>query len=439
MSLLSSILYPLSSILYPLSSILYPLSSILSHSSRETPVLRVANWLPFSSAWRLSTCRRVDNVGLLIGDRQRDVRQVLTCLTLTPMWPAKRSSAGRMIVTHHPVPFRHVKRLTADDDEGQMLLALIVAGIAVYSPHTAYDSARDGINQQLAQVSGIDRDRTPAPTSGRRAVQDRDVRAKSHLAGVQQALWSAGAGVIGEYSKCASSWRAPAASKARRRPTCDRRARRLEEVAEARLEVICPNGLSPKRCRLLREAHPMKNRRATFIRSRPARAPRIWARGCAVDRRWHRGCAKISLARIPGAGEHKTARRAVALCGRPAAVDRTGGDRLRRGGRISGGSRQQSCDVLLTGEARFHTCWKPAPPASHWSWRALCHRTPGHGISGRRAAREFPGISAWPAKSNAIRYNGAEEDFEIWISDFLSHSDFALWFFLPCIVRLRAL
>src|SRR5258708_34255132 len=41
----------------------------------------------------------------------------------------------------------------------------------------------------------------------------------------------------------------------------------------------------------------------------------------------------------------------------------------------------------------------------------------------------FRGFRRGPAKSNAIRYNGSEEDFEIRISDFLSHSDFVLWFF----------
>ena len=97
-----------------------------------------------------------DNVGLLIGDRLRDAPRILTCLTLTPdvAREALRRQAA-LIVTHHPILFHAVKRLTADDSEGRMLLELIAAGVAVYSPHTAYDSAADGINQQLAQQLGL--------------------------------------------------------------------------------------------------------------------------------------------------------------------------------------------------------------------------------------------------------------------------------------------
>src|SRR5690606_41087900 len=50
--------------------------------------------------------------------------------------------------------FREFRRLTSDTVEGRMLLELIGAGVAIYSPHTAFDSAARGINQQLAE--GLD-------------------------------------------------------------------------------------------------------------------------------------------------------------------------------------------------------------------------------------------------------------------------------------------
>lgn len=94
-----------------------------------------------------------DNVGLLIGDPADDVRSVLTCLTLTPNVAEEAISRGvQLIVTHHPILFRPVQRLTAETSEGRMLLTLIRAGISVYSPHTSYDSAVDGINAQLARL-----------------------------------------------------------------------------------------------------------------------------------------------------------------------------------------------------------------------------------------------------------------------------------------------
>lgn len=98
-----------------------------------------------------------DNVGLLIGTRQQDVQRVMTCLTLTPDVAAEAIGRGDdLIVTHHPVLFRAVQRLTDETPEGQMLLQLVAAGIAVYSPHTAFDSAADGINRQLAESLGLE-------------------------------------------------------------------------------------------------------------------------------------------------------------------------------------------------------------------------------------------------------------------------------------------
>ena len=97
-----------------------------------------------------------DNVGLLVGDRQAVVRRVMTCLTVTPTTAdeAIRQRAD-LIVAHHPLPFAAVKRLTTDTVVGRILLKLIAAGIAVYSPHTAFDSAADGINQRLADGLGL--------------------------------------------------------------------------------------------------------------------------------------------------------------------------------------------------------------------------------------------------------------------------------------------
>jgi dinuclear metal center YbgI/SA1388 family protein len=98
-----------------------------------------------------------DNVGLLVGDRAQKVERVMTCLTITPAAAAEAiRERADLIVTHHPLPFRPLKRLTADEAAGRILLDLIRAGVAVHSPHTAFDSAAAGINQQLAKGLGLE-------------------------------------------------------------------------------------------------------------------------------------------------------------------------------------------------------------------------------------------------------------------------------------------
>lgn len=97
-----------------------------------------------------------DNVGLLLGHRNAEVSVLMTCLTLTERVAAEAVDRGvRMIITHHPILFRSAKRLTDDTAEGRIIMKLMSSGIAVYSAHTAFDSASGGINQQLAEAFGL--------------------------------------------------------------------------------------------------------------------------------------------------------------------------------------------------------------------------------------------------------------------------------------------
>lgn len=118
-----------------------------------------------------SLAEQWDNVGLLVGDGARQVGRVMTCLTVTPA-SAAEAVAGRaeLIVAHHPLPFRPLKRLTAETPAGRMLLDLVGGGVAVYSPHTAFDSAAEGINQRLAVGLGLCEVRPLVPAADTDAV-----------------------------------------------------------------------------------------------------------------------------------------------------------------------------------------------------------------------------------------------------------------------------
>jgi dinuclear metal center YbgI/SA1388 family protein len=97
-----------------------------------------------------------DNVGLLVGDPDGSVARVMTCLTVTPATAAEAvQQQAELIVAHHPLPFQPLRRLTTETTPGRLLYGLISAEVAVYSPHTAFDSAAEGINQRLAAGLGL--------------------------------------------------------------------------------------------------------------------------------------------------------------------------------------------------------------------------------------------------------------------------------------------
>ncbi len=105
--------------------------------------------LEFAESW--------DNVGLLAGNRNRDISGAMTCLTLTAttLEEAIQSNVD-LVICHHPIPFKPISKITDDSTTGKLLLQAIEAGIAIYSPHTAWDNAKTGINQQLAHILGLE-------------------------------------------------------------------------------------------------------------------------------------------------------------------------------------------------------------------------------------------------------------------------------------------
>lgn len=97
-----------------------------------------------------------DNVGLLVGSHDWPATRVMTCLTITPSTTKEAlEKQADVIVTHHPLPFQPLKSITSATTTGQLLLDLIGGKIAVYSAHTAFDSAQAGINQHLAIGLGL--------------------------------------------------------------------------------------------------------------------------------------------------------------------------------------------------------------------------------------------------------------------------------------------
>lgn len=93
-----------------------------------------------------------DNVGLLLGDRAAACGRVLVSVDWTPQVLAEAMAMhADAVVSYHPPIFEALKRLDAADPAQGALLGAARAGIALLSPHTAYDAVPGGMTDWLAE------------------------------------------------------------------------------------------------------------------------------------------------------------------------------------------------------------------------------------------------------------------------------------------------
>lgn len=98
-----------------------------------------------------------DNVGLLVGRPEREIRRVLVSLDVTGAAADEARRVGaELIVAHHPVIFHPVKELTSRNLTGRLLLRLAEEGLSVICMHTNLDAARGGVNDALAAALGLE-------------------------------------------------------------------------------------------------------------------------------------------------------------------------------------------------------------------------------------------------------------------------------------------
>ena len=101
-----------------------------------------------------------DNVGLLVGRPNREVRRVLVALDITGdvVAEAEREQID-LIVAHHPImncAWRPVQTIRSDDIQGRKLIRLIEYDIAAICMHTNLDAAPGGVNDALAEALGLE-------------------------------------------------------------------------------------------------------------------------------------------------------------------------------------------------------------------------------------------------------------------------------------------
>lgn len=107
----------------------------------------IDSFAPFSSQ------EKWDNSGLLLGDPEKQVKTAVVALDATKKTvEAAKNIGADMMVTHHPVIFSPLKKITA----GSVVYDLLTNGISTVSAHTCWDSAAGGVNDTLAKLLGFE-------------------------------------------------------------------------------------------------------------------------------------------------------------------------------------------------------------------------------------------------------------------------------------------
>jgi dinuclear metal center YbgI/SA1388 family protein len=336
-----------------------------------------------------------DNVGLLLGGREAGCQRVMTCLTLTPEVAQESIQANaQLIVTHHPILFRPVQRLTTDSPEGRILLSLAKAGVAIYSPHTAFDNTQGGINDALARRLSLVEVVPLRRREGTRQCKIVVFVPDNDLARVSDAMFSAGAGHIGEYSEC--SFRVSGTGtffgSDATQPAVGQKGRR-EEVSEWRLEVLCPESRREQVIEAMRKAHSYEEPAHDVYPLLPTmigegRLGRL-QKPQTLEQLAQTAKAVLKAAHVQIVGEPGRSIERVALaCG--------------AAGEFLMDAVRAKADVFLTGEVRFHDYL-----AAQANGLALI--LPGHYATERFGIEElaerlhdkFPELHVWPSKSES--------------------------------------
>ncbi|HEV7350494.1 Nif3-like dinuclear metal center hexameric protein [Telluribacter sp.] len=198
-----------------------------------------------------------DNAGLLVGDPTAQVKGVLLTLDSTEAVVDEAIQRGcNVIVAHHPIVFKGLKKLTGRTYVERTVIKAIKNDVAIYSVHTNLDSVVNGVNWALANRLGLQHIRILAPKKQLLMKLTFFVPA-DHTQQVLEAVYGAGAGQIGEYSRC--SFRTSGTGTFRpseeANPTTGERGKD-EEVQENRVEVLLPAYLEQAVVRAMRQAHP---------------------------------------------------------------------------------------------------------------------------------------------------------------------------------------
>ena len=198
-----------------------------------------------------------DNSGVQVGDVNQEVKAVLLCVDITEATLDEAIERGaNLIVSHHPLIFKGIKKLTGRNYIERVIIKAIQHNIVLYSAHTNMDKCLGGVNFRIAQKLGLKNICVLAPEENY-LYKIVTYVPQSHIEQVRHAMWAAGAGTIGNYDCC--SYSSEGNGTFRAQVGCNPYVGEIDKLhtePELRLEVVAPKDKIGRVVAAIHAAHP---------------------------------------------------------------------------------------------------------------------------------------------------------------------------------------
>jgi len=198
-----------------------------------------------------------DNVGLLVGSGSEKVSGVLITLDVTmDVLNEAIEKECNLIIAHHPLIFRGLKSITDRTETGRIVMKAIKKGIAIFAGHTNVDSVPEGVSGMMAKKLGLVNTAVLTPVKNRLRKLITYVP-EQYAEKVRNAIFEAGAGVIGNYDSC--SYNVSGTGTFRAGDNTDPFVGKKGELhlePEVRIEVVMPEFITNRVVAAMHDVHP---------------------------------------------------------------------------------------------------------------------------------------------------------------------------------------
>lgn len=198
-----------------------------------------------------------DNAGLIAGNPEWEIKKALLCIDSTDMVVQEAiQKKCNLIIAHHPIVFKGLKRFTGKNYAERAVMLAIKNDIAIYCAHTNLDNVHAGVNSKICEKLGLKKTEILSPK--KQLLRKLLTFCPLKNAGkVRDALFAAGAGVIGDYSETSYNTEGFGTFKGNEstNPHVGEKGKRHHEP-EMKIETIFPAYLEHGLINALLEAHP---------------------------------------------------------------------------------------------------------------------------------------------------------------------------------------